>query len=526
MAAAQTLFEARKLTKKFGGTTALASLDLDIMRGEVLGVVGENGAGKTTLINILSGIVQRDAGDMRLRGAAYCPYGQAAAVQAGISRTFQEQALIPHLSVHENLLLSQERRFTTFGQWLRTADMIEVANEAVREAGLAIDVRQSTSELSFSKRQLVEIVRACIVPRLLLRIESPIVLLDEPTASLEKADETIFFSLVERLRGESALVFISHRLGEVLSISDRIAVMKDGRLAGLVDPAGADETRLHALMVGRERASDHYREARQRDVSDAPVVFSLAGLAQPDLYGDIDLDIRAGEILGIGGLLASGKEALGKGASGVRPASSGTVAIDGEVEVGPSISKLIAKGLGYVPAERLAEGMIVSFPVSWNITLASGADIFSSRLGLWRTGAEEKAAANLINRLRIKAAGPTVPCSTLSGGNQQKVVLARWLCRDLKVLVLDNPTRGVDAGAREEIYAIIRDLADQGVAILLISDELLELIGLSNRIAILQHGRVTALLDAAVDAKPSEQQLIEFMLVRPETAGAKAGAPR
>jgi ribose transport system ATP-binding protein len=504
--------DARKLTKRFGSTTVLDAVDLTILPGEVHGIVGENGAGKTTLLNIVSGLVEADAGNMRLHGREFRPVGYAQATAAGVSRVFQEQALIPNIRVYENLLLSHEHRFTSGGQWLRIREMISTAQDIMREAGIDLDVRQTTSDLSFSKRQLVEIARACLVPRRLLGISSPIVLLDEPTASLEKADEEAFFRLISDIRHESAILFISHRLSEVLALTDRITVLKDGAVVAVLNRGEADERRLHALMVGRERAADYYREARQIAADEKPVVFSLRELTGAGTYEDIDLDIRAGEIVGIGGLVASGKSPLGKGAAGVLAPVHGDVVIAGEPQTRLDISALIRKGLGYVPAERLAEGMIPSFPVSWNISLASGADLFSSRLGVWNLSQEDKAAVAAIERLAIKAVGPHALCSTLSGGNQQKVVLARWLCRDLKVLVLDNPTRGVDAGAKEEIYEIIRGLSERGVAILLISDELLELIGLSNRIAIMRHGRITTVLDAPPDHKPTEERVIELML--------------
>jgi ribose transport system ATP-binding protein len=522
MVSVNPVVEVRRLAKSFGGTAALTGIDLDIFPREVLGIVGENGAGKTTLLNLLSGIVAPDAGTMRLHGRAYRPKNHAEAVRGGISRVFQEQALIPNIRVYENLLLSHEALFTAGRQWIRSRRMIEVADEIMKEAGIAIDVRQVTAALSFSKRQLVEIVRACLVPRRLLKIETPVVLLDEPTASLEKADEQAFFSLIEKLREDSALVLISHRLGEVLSLSERIAVMKDGELVRITPPEDTDENGLHALMVGRERAADYYREARQRDlVGDPAPAFSLRGLTEPAAYESIDIDIRPGEVLGVGGLLASGKSALGKGAAGILPAQRGEIRIRGEQASGQSIASLIGKGLGYVPAERLAEGMIATFPVSWNISLAGGADTFSSPLGIWNTEKECVAAQSAIERLGIKADGPHALCSTLSGGNQQKVVIARWLGRDLSVLILDNPTRGIDAGAKEDIYSIIRDLADRGMAILLISDELLELIGLSNRIAIMQHGRITAVIDAPPASKPTEQQLIQLMLTSAASPASK-----
>jgi ribose transport system ATP-binding protein len=522
MVSVNPVIEVRRLSKSFGGTAALTAVDLDIVPKEVLGIVGENGAGKSTLLNILSGIVVPDGGTMRLHGNTYLPADHAKAIHVGISRVFQEQALIPNIRVYENLLLSHEALFTAGGQWIRSRDMIEIAHAIMKEAGIAIEVRQVTSALTFSKRQLVEIVRACLVPRRLLKIPMPVVLLDEPTASLEKADEQAFFSLVEKLRDDSALVLISHRLGEVLSLSDRIAVMKDGKLVSITTAADTDEYRLHALMVGRERAADYYREARQRDVSGQPSAFSLKGLTKMPAYEDVGIDIQAGEILGLGGLLASGKSALGKGAAGILAAQRGEIRIKGEPASRPTIASLIRQGMGYVPAERLAEGMIAAFPVSWNISLAGGEDTFSSRFGIWDTEKEDAAAQSAIDKLAIRTESPRALSSTLSGGNQQKVVIARWVSRDLSVLILDNPTRGIDAGAKEDIYSIIRDLADRGVAILLISDELLELIGMSNRIAIMQHGRITAVIDAPPAAKPTEQQLIQLMLSSTTPASGKA----
>lgn len=525
MSMAKAILQLDELSKSFGSTTALTRFTLEVRRGEVLGIVGENGAGKSTLLNILSGIVRPDSGAMRLGGNRYEPTSYSQALVAGVSRVFQEQALIPTIPAYENLLLAHDRRFARAGQWLRTRDMIEAADAMMKSAGVLLDVRKQTSELSFSKRQLLEIVRAMLVPGDLLGIGSPVVLMDEPTASLEKEDEHIFFSLVERLRSRAALVFISHRLGEVIALSDRIAVMKDGKLVGELLPDEAIESRLHAMMVGRQRAKDYYHEARQLDVAGRKPIFSLRGLTRSGYYENVDLDVREGEILGIGGLLASGTAPLGKGAAGIIAASGGDVLIGGETQSRPAIARLIRKGLGYIPAERLAEGMITSLPISWNLSLASGADVFSSALGMWDTNKERVATLSAMASLSIKAAGPDVIGATLSGGNQQKVVIARWLCRDLKVLILDNPTRGVDAGAKEEIYRIIRDLSARGVAILLISDELLELIGLSNRIAIMQRGRIAAVIDAPPEAKPGEHQLIELMLtVSHEAANARIAA--
>ena len=356
------------------------------------------------------------------------------------------------------------------------------------------------------------------MPLLLDKVARPLVLLDEPTSALDRRDEEAFFRLVKKVRQRGSLLFVSHRLTEVLALSDKIYVLKDGELVATVDPASADEKMLHGLMVGREMAADYYYESRQRKVSDKEVALHIAGLRRPGDYEPVDINVRAGEIVGIGGLLDSGKTALGKGVAGVELPAAGTVAIGSAKAARPDIFKLVRQGLGYVPAERLVYGLIAPFSVSWNLSVASGGDIFSTRWGAWRPRLERDTTAGFIKSLAIRSAEPGKPCARLSGGNQQKVVIARWLCRNPRVLVLDNPTRGVDAGAKEEIYRLIRELTERGVAILLITDELLELIGLSNRIIIMQRGRIVAEMDAPPGAKPSEPELIALMLPQASSA--------
>jgi ribose transport system ATP-binding protein len=265
-------------------------------------------------------------------------------------------------------------------------------------------------------------------------------------------------------------------------------------------------------MVGRERDTDYYHEGEQVDSGAARIVFAARRLSRLGAYHDVNLEVRAGEILGIGGLLDSGKTKLGKGLAGIEPPLTGEVRLGECSWERPNVGRLKAQGLGYVPAERMLEGMIPDYSVAWNVSMASGEDIFSNRWGFWRHRLEHEVSQSLISRLRIKARSPHTPCRRLSGGNQQKVILARWLARDLSVLVLDNPTRGVDAGAKEEIYRLIRDLTSTGVAVVLITDELLELIGMSNRIAIMRHGRITDIIGSPTSQKPGEQQLVELML--------------
>ena len=519
------VFKGTGLSKSFGGVPVLSDIDLEITMNQVIGIVGENGAGKTTLFNIMSGTVAPDAGDMKFRGNPYNPESYSDATALGISRVFQEQALIPNIWVYENLLLSHEPSFARWGQWVDKKRMIDTAQQVIDQAGLDIDVRRRTSTYSFSKRQLIEIARACIVPTEILGIDHPVVLLDEPTSALEKSDEENFRKLITRLRERASIIFVSHRLTEVLELSDVIYVLKDGCLVAKVNPAEADERMLHGLMVGRERESDYYQEDSQLDVGDAPISFKVYNLSRDGEYHDISLEVRRGEVVGLGGLLNSGKSEFGKGAAGIVPPESGTVALEGGDPARPVIRELTKRGLGYVPAERLLEGMIGAYTAAWNVSLAGGQNKFSNWAGLWRRRHEIDVTESYIDSLSIKANGARDICATLSGGNQQKIVLARWLCRNPRVLILDNPTRGVDAGAKEEIYKLIRRLSAEGVGFLLITDDLLELIGLSNRVIIMQHGKIAKIVDAPKNAKPTERELIEAMLAQTPPAVPATAAP-
>lgn len=505
------VFSARNLSKRFGEIPILSDVHLDIRRTQVIGIVGENGAGKTTLFNILSGLLAPNEGQMTLRGRPYQPRSYREANGQGVFRVFQEQALIPNIRVYENLLLSLEERYTRFGQFVNKGAMIDAAQHVIDQAELEIDVRRVTDSYSFSKRQLIEIARACLVPTEILGMEDPIVLLDEPTSALERGDESTFRELVRRLRKRASIVLVSHRLSEVLELCDVVYVLKDGSVVECRDAEELDEKTLHGLMVGREREADYYHERRQRDHALPDTVFNVAGLSGPG-YRDVTLSVRAGEIVGIGGLMNSGKSEFGKGAAGIVGASEGIVQLAGGEPMAPDLRRLTRLGLGYVPAERLREGMISEFPVKWNLSLAGGMDRFSNAVAIWRRGDETAVTREYMNAMPIKAESPEAACSSLSGGNQQKVVLARWLCRDPVFLVLDNPTRGVDAGAKEEIYRLLRDLCDRGVGILLITDDLLELIGLSNRVVVMQNGRITGEIHSPANDKPSERKIVRAML--------------
>jgi ribose transport system ATP-binding protein len=507
------------LSKSFGPISVLEDISFAVPTRSIVGLVGENGAGKSTLFNIMTGLIRQDAGQMVYRGKPFQPKSYKEAFELGVSRVFQEQALILNVPVYENLVLSQEHRFTRLGQFVDHGAMIKAAEKIIEDAGLDVDVRRTAGSYDFSKRQAIEIARACMAPRHLMGIEDPLVLLDEPTSTLDREDETAFFDLLLRMKQHAAFIFVSHRLTEVRDISDVIHVMKDGRLAGTLAPADAEEKVLHGLMVGRARADDYYHVERQQSVEDRPAICSVSRLSGRG-FADVSFDLRAGEIIGIGGLLDSGKSALGKAIAGVHPPESGTVALGDLPAQKPEIATLVSHGLGYVPAERLVEGIIPALGLAINLTLPS-ADHFS-RLGIWRLDLERKAAEQAIRQFAIRSGSPAMPLRNLSGGNQQKVVLARWLRRNLKVLVLDNPTRGVDAGAKEEIYTHLRALTEQGVGVIVITDELTELIGLANRILIMQRGRIVVEIPSPPSAKPTEHDLIPHMLPAQKTAAASS----
>jgi ribose transport system ATP-binding protein len=509
------LLAVSRLAKSYGPIRILHDVSLNVPTRSIVGLVGENGAGKTTLFNILTGLTRPDDGVMLYRGKPYAPRSYGEAFSLGVSRVFQEQSLILNVPVYENMALSQERRFTRFGQFVDRGAMIRVAEAIVEDAGLDVDVRRNAGAYDFSRRQAIEIARACLAPKHLMGIEDPLVLLDEPTSALDQQDETAFLDLLTRMKRHASFVFVSHRLTEVRAICDSIVVMKDGRISGSLTPQEADEKTLHGLMVGRDRAEDYYHTDEQRDVSDGPVTYWVRELSGTEFSG-ISFEVRAGEVLGIGGLLDSGKSALGKAMAGVRPAKSGTVALAGGAPQRPNIRRLVREGLGYVPAERLVEGIVPGFSLAMNLSLPS-ADKYSP-YGIWRIDLEKSAARDAVKQFGIRSGSPAIPMRNLSGGNQQKVVLARWLQRDLRVLVLDNPTRGVDAGAKEEIYQQIRKLTAHDVGVILITDELAELIGLANRILVMQRGAVVAEIPAPPDGKPTEHDLIPHML--PSTRAA------
>ncbi|PZO78185.1 MAG: sugar ABC transporter ATP-binding protein [Mesorhizobium amorphae] len=500
------MLEATAITKSFPGVRALRDVSITVRPNEVVGLIGENGAGKSTLMRVLAGTYRPDTGALKLDGEELRLRNARDAAANGIGMVFQEQSLLLNISVAENIYLGQESRFLRFGL-VNWRAMNEAARRQLAKIGVDIDVTARTSELTFAARQMVELAKALTLEE---SVDRPLViLLDEPTSVLSAADIEVLFKRVRALKSRASFVFVSHRLDEVLAISDRVYTMKDGAVVAEHVASEVSAPELHEAMVGRGLQAEYYREGRQAPPQ-GDVLVEAQGLSLAGAYRDIDLTIRAGEIVGIAGVVGSGREELVRTIGGYLPQTSGTLKIKGEAVRFASPEQAVKKGIGSIPRERRVEGLVMFLSIAENISLADLSSVMRGPAIDYRK--ERALAADWIKRLRIKAPGPDVACRKLSGGNQQKVVLARWMTAGSKILILDHPTRGLDVGAKEEVYDLIRDLSGQGVAILLISDTLEETIGLAHKVLVMRDGTITASHDASPGAKPDQVEIVKTMV--------------
>ena len=495
-----------RICKRFPGVRALNDVSLEVRPGEVVGLIGENGAGKSTLMKILSGVYQPDAGQILIAGKETRIESAADANRKGIGMVFQEQSLLPNLTIGENIYLGNERQFTKFGlvQW---PTLYAAAARQLEKVKVNVDPRTRTDELSFAARQMVELAKA-----LTLEEHSAghlVILLDEPTSVLERAEIDILFSRVRALRSRASFVFVSHRLDEVLQLSDRVYVMKDGQVVGELAAADADVTTLHRLMVGRTLQADYYLEPLQGPFRDL-VVLETDGLSSGNAYRDVSLKLHAGEILGIAGVIGSGREELMRTLAGFTPHTAGRLTVAGREVSLSTPADAVELGVGCIPRERRVEGLVLFLSVSANITLADLAQL--TRYGLIDTRKEQSLAKDWVSRLKIRTPNMEALCLNLSGGNQQKVALAKWLNAKARILILDHPTRGLDVGAKEEVYQLLRSLTREGLAIVLTSDTLEETIGLSHTILVMRDGEITHRTHARPGAKPRQIDLIGYMV--------------
>ncbi len=494
------------ISKSYVGVRALTDVTMEVRRNEVVGLIGENGAGKSTLMRILAGSVRPDSGVMAIDGESVSLRNPREANAHGIGMVFQEQSLLLNMTVAENIFLGQEMPFVRAGVigWRR---LNEAARVQLGKVGIDIDPASRTVDLSFAARQMVELAKALALED---RTDKPLlILLDEPTSVLESKEVAVLFERVRALKSRASFVFVSHRLDEVLDISDRLYVMRDGRVVAERAADAVSVPELHAMMVGRSLHSEYYREARQVPPR-PPVALEARGLGVKGAYRNVDLAVREGEVLGIAGVIGSGREELTRTLFGFLPQSSGTIIVAGREAKLTTPAQAVRLGIGYIPRERRLEGLVMFLSVAANITLANLAAVM--RRGMIDHRRERALAADWIERLRIRTPATTTACRNLSGGNQQKVVLARWMTARARVLILDHPTRGLDVGAKEEVFDLVRTLSDAGVAIILASDTLEETIGLSHTILVMRDGAITGRFDAPPGHKPGQVELLRHMV--------------
>jgi ribose transport system ATP-binding protein len=473
------------LSKSFPGVRALNGVSFEVLPGEIHGLLGENGAGKSTLIKIIAGAYAPDHGEVFFEGERVHWSSPREAKQRGIHVVYQEFVLFPQLSVTDNIFVGHERR-TRLG----TVDHVRMRREAkelLERLGVSIDPSVSVGSLSVADKQMIEIARA-LVHRVKLLV------LDEPTAVIAGREVALLFDRLRRLRAEGiSIVFISHRLEEVFALCDRVTVLKDGDLVATSEIAKVTRESLISMMVGRKLGDLFPPKRRSQRVSEP--ILRTESLSVADLVRDVSIELRPGEIVGLAGMVGAGRSELAFGLFGVLPISSGALYLEGRCFTSMSPSKAIRLGMGLVTEDRKSQGLAMQLDIAANITGPALNEV-TKRL-LIDEEFEAAIARREIARYHIASRGPRTPVATMSGGNQQKVLVARWarICRT--VLIVDEPTRGVDIGAKAEIYRILRELSEQGLAILMISSELTEIVGMADRVIVMREGQITGKLDGA-----------------------------
>jgi ribose transport system ATP-binding protein len=492
------LLEVKGITKSFAGVHALKGVDLSVMAGEVHCVLGQNGAGKSTLIKTLAGVYLPDAGEILWQGQPLAITDPLAAIRLGIATMYQELDVVDGLTVAENIFLGHE--FDTLGV-LRTRHTNREARALLARLGHGdIPPTVEVGLLSPANKQIVSMARA-------LSHDTKLIIMDEPSAVLDSEEVKNLFRVVRELTASGiAVVYISHRLAEIREIGDRITVLKDGRsMAGGLAVAETSTPEVIKLMTGRTVENLFARNSPV--AADAPTVLAVDNLGLLGEFSQVSFTVRAGEVVGLAGLVGSGRSEILETIYGARPASTGTVSIGSRQLRDFSIPDAVDAGIGFSPEERKSQGLLLDLPVYKNVTLSSFARF--ARLGFLRESAERETARAELVSLETRPADPDLPARALSGGNQQKILLARWLVHGTKVLLLDEPTRGVDVGARAEIYALIRSLAEAGTAIVVVSSEIEEVLGLADTVLVVADGRIVA---TALAGEIDESEVLDLVM--------------
>ena len=490
-----TFLELRSISKRFGGVQALRGIDLTLEAGEVHCLVGENGSGKSTLVKIIAGVLQPErGGQIVITGKEYPHLDPVKSTALGIQVIYQDLSLFPNLSVAENVAIGHHLGAAGPVNWRAIR---ATADTAMARIGVVLDPNAKVGDLPIASRQLVAICRA-------MAADARLVIMDEPTASLTRHEVEALLTLVADLKRKGiCIVFVSHRLEEVMEIAERVTVLRDGAKVGDFAASEMNDKKLALLMTGKAFAY----QTGMRDFSAASKVLEVSGLTRPGHYSNISLDIHAGEIVGLTGLLGSGRTELALSLFGMNPPASGEIRLNGKKLALRGNAQAIAEGIAYVSEDRLTLGLVLEQPIAANI-LVTVVDQLANSFRLVQEAKWRVMAQSWIDNLGIKAPAPDNPVKTLSGGNQQRVVLAKWMATNPQLLILDSPTVGVDIAAKDGIYEVVRALAAKGVAILLISDEIAEVFYHCDRVLIMRQGKMTGQFDPYASSEANLQDAV------------------
>jgi len=496
------------ISKSFLDVKALQEVNLSINENEIVGLVGENGAGKSTLVKILAGVYKADRGKISIDDKDIYINNPQDAKKHGIGIVFQEQSILKNMTVCENLFLGQEKFFLNLGV-LSQERMLKEASEILAELDIDIMPTRNANTLNFIQREMIEIARNVWLARK-SNARVPIILLDEPTTALEQNDIKFLFQKLNEIKKHTAIIFISHRLEEIVTLCDRVYILKDGKNVGCFNKDDISENLLRSKMVGKELVGEFYQSSMQRKAGEK-VVLELKGCSKKHAFHDVSFQLKEGEILSICGTVGSGKEALCKAIFGITKFDSGEVYIDGVDAKGHINSPMDAfnKGIGYIPEDRRNEGLILNLPIFENITLTVLKKLKS--YGMVSRKKQFEVTEKIVKKIDIRSASITAICKNLSGGNQQKAVLGKWLLSGNKILVMSHPTRGVDVGAKQQIYTLMREMVNDGMSLITMGDSFEEDIGLANRIIIMKDGKIITVIDAN-ESKPTPVDLIKYIV--------------
>ncbi len=503
----EAVLELSQITKEFPGVVALDRVDLAIRPHELVGLVGENGAGKSVLMKIMIGLLQPDGGTIKLRGRPITLRDPSDAIRNGIGMVFQEGSLVPNLSVVENLFLCHEAGFRRAGI-LPARPMRAAARELLAQLKLHLDVDLPVAEASPAERQMVEIARLLWLSRLYGQ-ENPVLILDEPTTVLADSERETLFEILRELKGRASIVFISHRIQEVLENCDRIVILKDGKNVTEMAAAEALLLKVEQLMVGHSFSVDRFHQEGESKQAEKEIL-RVENLSKAGFFQPLSFTVREGEIVSLIGLVGSGKEAVCACIAGLERADTGAVYLDGRKLPGGSPGAAVRAGIGHIPIDRRNDGLALMLGVAENVNL-----LVLNRLktaGFLSPAREKSNAQHWVTECQIKTPSLGTLCANLSGGNQQKTVISKWLSSRVRLLILDHPTRGVDVGAKDEIYKLIRKLALEGIGMLIMCDTLEEDIGLANRMLVMKDGRLVKELSGSAGQKPGPQEIIALIV--------------